>query len=115
MRIILITGANGGLGLAIAQAFLKESPENFVWLGVHSRRDLADQLAMAYSHNCACIDLDVTQAPVWKQVVSRILAEHKRLDVLVNNAGKHHDGLLAYLSADAWDTVLETNLDATFH
>jgi len=103
------------LGQAIAQTFLKESPENFVWLGVHTRRDLADKLAVEYSRKCACIDLNVTQAPAWKQAVSRILAEHKRLDVLVNNAGKHHDGLLANLSGDAWDTVLETNLNATFH
>jgi len=114
-RVILVTGANGGLGQATAQTFLKESPENFVWLGVHSRRDLADKLAVEFPHNCACIDLNVTEAPAWKQAVSRIMSEHKRLDVLVNNAGKHQDGLLANFSGEAWDTVLDTNLNATFH
>jgi len=115
MRIILVSGANGGLGLAIAQTFLKESPENFVWLGVHTRREQAEKLAGEYSRNCSCIDLDVTQPAAWKQAVKQILAEHKRLDVLVNNAGKHLDGLLANLSGDAWDTVLATNLNSTFH
>jgi 3-oxoacyl-[acyl-carrier protein] reductase len=114
-RIILLTGANGGLGIAIAQAFLKESPENFVWLGVHERREQAEKLAGEYSLNCSCIDLNVTQPAAWKRAVKQILAEHKHLDVLVNNAGKHHDGLLANLSGDAWDTVLATNLNATFH
>ena len=115
MRIILVSGANGGLGLAIAQTFLKESPENFVWLGVHTRREQAEKLAGEYSRNCSCIDLDVTQPAAWKLAVKQILAEHKRLDVLVNNAGKHLDGLLANLSGDAWDTVLATNLNSTFH
>ena len=115
MRIILVSGANGGLGLAIAQTFLKESPENFVWLGVHTRREQAEKLAGEYSRNCSCIDLEVTQPAAWKLAVKQILAEHKRLDVLVNNAGKHLDGLLANLSGDAWDTVLATNLNSTFH
>src|SRR5262249_29683189 len=114
-RIILVTGGNGGLGLAIAQAFVNESPDNFVWLGVHTRREQADPLAGKHSRNCACLDLNVTQSTAWNQAVSRILAQHKRIDVLVNNAGKHQDGLLANLSGDAWDTVLATNLDATFH
>jgi len=115
MRIILVSGANGGLGLAIAQTFLKESPENFVWLGVHTRREQVEKLAGEYSRNCSCIDLEVTQPAAWKLAVKQILAEHKRLDVLVNNAGKHLDGLLANLSGDAWDAVLATNLNSTFH
>ena len=114
-RVILVTGGNGGLGRAIAQTFLDESTENFVWLGVHTRREQAEKLAGEYSRNCSCIDLNVTQPAAWKLAVKQILTEHKRLDVLVNNAGKHHDGLLANLSGDAWDAVLATNLNATFH
>src|ERR1051326_7561653 len=114
-RIILVTGANGGLGTAIARAFLGEAPENFVWLGIHARRDQADKLAQESSGRCRCVDLDVTQPSAWKKAVERIVTEHNRLDVLVNNAGKHHDGLLANLSTDAWDEVLATSLDATFH
>ena len=114
-RIILVTGANGGLGVAIARKFLEESPDNFVWLGVHARRDRAETLAGEHPLNCRCIDLNVTLPAAWKKAVEKILAEHHRLDVLVNNAGKHQDGLLANLTGDAWDTVLETNLNATFH
>ena len=45
LRVILITGANGGLGQAIARTFLQESPGNIVWLGVRSNREHADKLA----------------------------------------------------------------------
>jgi 3-oxoacyl-[acyl-carrier protein] reductase len=114
-RILLITGANGGLGQAIARNFLAESSDNHVWLGVHSRRDNADKLAGEFSDRCWCIDLDVTQRESWEDAVQKILARHGRLDVLVNNAGKHHDSLLATMPAAAWQSVLATNLDATFH
>jgi 3-oxoacyl-[acyl-carrier protein] reductase len=115
LRVILVTGANGGLGQAIARAFLDESPENFVWLGIHSRREHAENLAQKFPENCRCIEMDVTQPQSWKTALAQILETHKRLDVLVNNAGKHQDGLLANLPQDAWDSVLSANLDAVFH
>jgi 3-oxoacyl-[acyl-carrier protein] reductase len=59
--------------------------------------------------------LDVTQPASWKTVVETILAEHKRIDVLVNNAGKHHDGLLATMPLNTWESVLKINLDSTFY
>jgi len=115
LRVILITGANGGLGQAIANAFLQESSDQVVWLGVRSRRDQADTLARANSARCFCITLDVTAPESWKQAVQEILTRHKRLDVLVNNAGRHEDSLLANMPPESWDRVLAANLDGVFH
>jgi 3-oxoacyl-[acyl-carrier protein] reductase len=114
-RIILITGANGGLGRAVARSFLEETPGNFVWLGVHARRDQAAKLAAEFASRCECVALDVTQPSTWQAAVGIILSRHQRLDVLVNNAGRHADGLLATMPTEAWDEVLATNLDGAFH
>src|SRR5262249_12519569 len=84
-------------------------------LGVHKRRDAAEKVAQEFGDRCECLDLDVTQVRSWQQVVEQILARHKRLDVLVNNAGKHADSLLATMPAAAWDEVLATNLHSAFH
>jgi 3-oxoacyl-[acyl-carrier protein] reductase len=115
LRVILITGANGGLGQAIARAFLQESPDNVVWLGIHSRREHAEELAQENSSRCFCITLDVSLAESWKQAVKKILAWHGRIDVLVNNAGSHEDALLATMPAASWERVRATNLDGVFH
>ena len=114
-RVILVTGANGGLGQAMARAFLDESAHNFVWLGVHTRREKADALASEFPQRCQCVELDVRQAAAWQSAATQILARHQRLDVLVNNAGRHADGLLATLPASAWEDVRSTNLDGAFH
>jgi 3-oxoacyl-[acyl-carrier protein] reductase len=115
VRTILLTGANGGLGQAIARAFLAESSNNIVWLGVRARREQADQLVQENAGRCFCISLDVTQPGSWQTAVKEILARHERLDVLVNNAGHHEDALLATMPAESWRRVLAANLDGVFH
>jgi 3-oxoacyl-[acyl-carrier protein] reductase len=114
-RVILITGANGGLGQAIARCFLDEGPDNFVWLGVHRSKEHVERLAGEFSGRCAWIELDVTLPASWEAAVARVSAQHNRLDVLVNNAGKHSDSLLAMMPRKDWDEVLATNLDGAFH
>ena len=115
LRVILITGANGGLGRAIAESFLQESPENYVWLGVHQHKDQAQALAEQHPQRSAIVELDVTQPPTWQTAVTGILAKHQRLDVLVNNAGRHADGLLATMPLKQWAEVLASNLEGAFH
>jgi 3-oxoacyl-[acyl-carrier protein] reductase len=61
------------------------------------------------------MELDVTQARSWQNAVAQILSRHQRLDVLVNNAGKHADALLATMPPQAWQDVLATNLHGAFH
>jgi 3-oxoacyl-[acyl-carrier protein] reductase len=115
LRVILITGANGGLGQAVARAFLQESPANVAWLGIRSHREHADKLAHENPDRCFCVNLDVTAPDSWQAAVKEILAQHERLDVLVNNAGSHEDALLATMPPDSWRRVLATNLDGVFH
>lgn len=114
-RTILITGANGNLGIAIARTFLTESAVNFVWLGVRTRRDAAEKLAADFPGRARCIELEVTRPASWLGVVSQILAESKTLDVLVNNAGGHNDSLLGTMSLSQWQDVIAANLDSVFH
>jgi 3-oxoacyl-[acyl-carrier protein] reductase len=115
VRTILITGANGGLGQAIAQAFLDEAEENFVWLGIRQNRERVQALAGKFPGRCHYVELDVTLPEAWKSAVAAILDVHKRIDVLVNNAGQHQDGLLATLPVSSWRSVLAGNLDGAFH
>jgi len=110
-RVILVTGANGGLGNAIARSFLEESNENFVCLGVRKRRERAGKLAESFSGRCECVDLEVTNPAAWQNAVKAI----GHIDVLVNNAGTHEDALLATMPAESWQRVLSANLDAVFH
>lgn len=114
-RIILVTAANGGLGRAVARAFLAESEDNFVWLAVHHRREAVDEIIREHASRTAAISLDVTSRDDWQRTVKEITGRHGRLDVLVNNAGFHADMLLAQMPPETWQQVLSVNLDGVFH
>ena len=115
MRVIVVTGANGGLGQAIARTFLNESPDNFVWLAVHKNSERAVKLASEFAGRCGTVNLDVTSRGAWDNALKQVLAQHERIDVLVNNAGRHRDGLLGTLEESAWEEVISTNLNGVFH
>lgn len=115
MSIVLITGANGGLGQAMARAFLEASAESIVWLGVRSARDKAELVASDYPDRCRLVTLDVTSTDDWQSAVEAIVTKDGRLDVLVNNAGNHDDGLLATMTDDSWHGVVQSNLTGSFY
>jgi 3-oxoacyl-[acyl-carrier protein] reductase len=114
-RIILVTGANGEMGCAITRAFLDESPDNLIYLGVHNRRERAELCAAGALGRCRVLSLEVCDPASWKKAVAAILSAHARLDVLVNNAGAHSDCLLGMMTPDSWRQVLAVNLDGVFH
>jgi len=114
MRVVLITGGNGGLGLAMSRAFLQSDTETTVWLGVRSRREKAEALAAEFPGRCKIVTLDVGAQADWEAAVTTITQENGSLDVLVNNAGNHEDTLLATMTDAAWHGVLDSNLTGTF-
>jgi len=114
-RVILITGANGGLGQAIARSFLRESLDNRIWLGVHENVEKAGMLVTENPERCRTVDLDVRKPEAWGAAVAEIVTRHQRLDVLVNNAGHHQDSLLATMALKSWQNILALNLEGVFH
>ena len=123
-QVVLITGANGALGQAMARSWLESTQstqrshdplDHRVWLGVRRSRERAESLASEYPDHARVIDLDVTSVEGWQAAVAAIHETDQRLDVLVNNAGHHDDHLLATMPATAWQSVLDSNLSGAFH
>jgi 3-oxoacyl-[acyl-carrier protein] reductase len=103
----LVTGASRGIGRAIAQELARAGAD--VVIGYRSGKDEAEQLASELG--ARAIQADVASVDDAKRLVD----EAGDVDVLVNNAGLTRDGLLARMSDDDWDTVLQTNLSSVFY
>ena len=107
-KIALVTGAAGGIGLAIAQALAAQGSR--VILADIDRDELGR--AAATIPGAETIVLDVTNRHHWKLAVERFGA----IDILVNNAGIGPDGLeLVDMEEESFDRIIRINLTSVFN
>ena len=111
-KAAIVTGANGGIGQAIALALAGAGAD--VALAGRSPADETAEQIRALGRGAVPIAADLaTTAPVQK-VVDETLAAFGRLDILVNNAGIIRRAEAADFSEADWDAVIDTNLKSLF-
>jgi len=103
-RVVLVTGGNRGIGLAIAQAFVAEGDQ----VAITARSgELPAELA---GTDVLVVKADVTDSVSIDAAFDRIEAELGPVEIVVANAGITRDGLILRMSDDDIDAVLDTNL-----
>ncbi|RCG15556.1 SDR family NAD(P)-dependent oxidoreductase [Streptomyces diacarni] len=109
MAHVLITGAAGGIGAAIAEEFAAHGA-----LLTLTDRDRAalERTAARLGDRAAVHAADLAEAEQPAAVVERAWAERGPVDVLVNAAGRYPSLDMAHLRADAWDQLFAVNLRA---
>ena len=111
-KAALVTGANTGIGQAIAVALAQAGAD----VAVAGRSEPADTLELikATGRKAVNITADLSSIEPVQRVVDEALGGLGRLDILVNNAGIiRRDDLLQFSEAD-WDAVIDTNLKTLF-
>lgn len=115
-RIAYVTGGMGGIGTAICQRLAKDGFTVVAGCGPNSpRKDkwLADQKAQGFDFIASegnVADWDSTVA-----AFEKVKKEVGEIDVLVNNAGITRDGMFRKMTREAWDAVIDTNLNSMFN
>jgi 3-oxoacyl-[acyl-carrier protein] reductase len=114
LRRALVTGGSGGIGAAICRALAAAGVHVVVHANTRLERaqGLAEEL-VAQGGQASAIAFDLSDDVQVQTAIDRLLVEAP-IQILVNNAGTHHDALLAGMSAPAWHQVIDTNLNGFF-
>lgn len=115
-RTALITGASRGIGLATAAALAREGYD-LVLNCFHSEKELygfADTLRREYGIQVLPCCGDIGDYHFVCELFARITDFCGGIDVLVNNAGISHIGLLSDMTIDQWNRIINTNLTSVF-
>ncbi|WP_062134246.1 3-oxoacyl-ACP reductase FabG [Demequina aestuarii] len=102
-RHVLVTGANRGIGRAIAESFVSAG---YTVSSIHRSGELPAGVDGALA--------DITDTDAVNAAFDALEERHGRVEVLVANAGITRDGLLMRMSDEDFETVMDVNLTGTF-
>ena len=113
-KVVIVTGAESGIGRATATRFIEEGAIVF---GFGLQKELGDQWVESVndcSGTAYFIKCDVSDSNQVSKCIGDISAKYSHIDVLVNNAGRFLFGDVTETSESDWDMILATNLKSMF-
>jgi NAD(P)-dependent dehydrogenase (short-subunit alcohol dehydrogenase family) len=114
-KVALVAGGTGGLGRAVCLAFLKEGAEVIVTYVTAEEFGDLKTIAGVNSSRLTGRKVDVTDEGAVQRLIDGILADHGRLDVLVNTVGGYVGGVKLWdTETGALDRMLALNLRSGF-
>ena len=111
-QIAIITGGARGIGEGICEVFCKEGATVFLW-DVLDGQSVVNKIT-AHGGAIAYQKVDITNQESVDNAVVEIIEKHKKIDVLINNAGVIRDRSILKMTRQEWDTVMSVNVDALY-
>ncbi len=114
---VLVTGSSRGIGRAIALAFAKQGYHVFLNCN-HSIIEVEQvraEIEAIPEGSCDVVIGDVGNPEAVNDMFKKIYKKWDSLDVLVNNAGISHIGLMNDMTSKEWNRVIQTNLSSVFY
>ncbi len=116
-KTALVTGASRGIGKAIAVTLAANGYHLMITCHKNGEilEELKEYIEMHYPVTCLTFTGDIGDYMTVQQMFTIFQEHFSSLDVLVNNAGISHIGLLTDLTPEDWDRILQTNLSSVFY
>jgi NAD(P)-dependent dehydrogenase (short-subunit alcohol dehydrogenase family) len=110
-RTAIITGGGSGIGLAIADRFIKADIRTII-IGRDTHKLTVAQQQLGT--NCHPITHDLNDLPSLPGLVRQIISRFGQIDILVNNAGINMKKEFRDVTDDEFDNILHTNVKVVF-
>ena len=107
MKHVLITGGSRGIGRAAVELFSRKGYA--VTFFYHSRHEEAELLSKETGARGICCDV------ACEEQVRHAISMLSPVDILINNAGLSHYGLISQISSEEWDRLFNVNVKGIYH
>ncbi|MBX7123556.1 MAG: 3-oxoacyl-[acyl-carrier-protein] reductase [Opitutaceae bacterium] len=114
-RTAIVTGAGRGIGKGIAEVLAANGVSVICISKSESSCGAVASAITAAGGRARAMAVDVSDGAAISTAAETLLKEFGKIDILVNNAGITRDGLLARMSDEDWNLVIQTNLTSCFH
>lgn len=114
-KVALVTGANSGLGLAMAEGLAKAGASVVLWGRREDRNAAAAERLRAHGGPVAHRSVDVTDEQAVVEAFAAAVAEFGRIDTVVANAGTAGISPIDEMTSETWHGLLATNLHGVFY
>jgi 3-oxoacyl-[acyl-carrier protein] reductase len=113
-KLALVTGADRGIGKAIAFALAQQGARIVATGIVEADAAVIDEYCKENNFDGCSKVLNVTDLAAAEKVLGEIKEEFGSIDILVNNAGITKDNLMLRMKEEEWQAVIDVNLTAVF-
>ena len=116
-KTVLVTGASRGIGRATALTFAKQGYHVFLNASksLTDLESLKQEIESLPFGSCDIFVGDIGNSTFVSNMFSDIHKKCRGLDVLINNAGIAHIGLLTDMTDEEWNRIIQTNLSSVFY
>ena len=114
-RTALITGGNGGIGLAIARAYAREGASLIIAGTNPAKLAAAQEELSAVGAPVTAIRADVSARDECRRLADEAVAVNGRIDVLVNGAGVYLSRRFGDYTAEEFTRIMDVNTAGPFH
>jgi NAD(P)-dependent dehydrogenase (short-subunit alcohol dehydrogenase family) len=113
----IITGADSGIGRAVALAYAREGADVLVaYLNEHDDARETQRLVECAGRRCVLFPGDIADAVVCRKLIAAAVENFGRIDILVNNAAHQMSfESIEEISDEEWDRTFATNISAMFY
>ncbi len=116
-KVVLITGATGGIGKAIALELAAEGYD--IVINYHSAHDIAlslkQQIEKDFGVNCLVCKADIANEQEVDQIIKEVESTLGGVDILINNAGIDEPDLFANKDAATFRKILDVNVIGAYN
>ncbi len=113
-KIVIITGAAGAIGSAVAVRFAEEGATIFLCDLDESKGVELEKNIRLSGGKATFFSMDVTVEKEWKKTISKVIKSSGRLDILFNNAGINIRKPIEEMQVGEWDTMMRVNVRSVF-